>query len=380
MALPQHQELRQRRHYHEAQPQIILMGSLSNSAAASFVDPNIRPFPEQELSLQVLNPFPESVLSYTLFLASTLGVWVLYLLLPRGFRKQYCRAARKRYTRRIDQRMPPAGYWPPARSMQAQQTVAAAKRKMEGFSSGVPTNINTAAAARSDNSPSSDTNWSTHTPPSTPPHYPKEATTESASGPPHQITDQRRRHSNPPSPEHPALKKIPPNKVIAETMARLQGRGIRLIAHGVHCDPKRVWIRLQDENEDENEEPSITWQTEFPRRIPNQSGQVSIVLMRGSLHKIALKNILFIDVGKKTQALNLAKGVPDVTCLSLLTQNGSLDLQANSKLERDSLVSCMSMILDDVHDEDWRALYQASPEPSLANSSTAIGGGGLGEF
>jgi hypothetical protein len=28
------------------------------------------------------------------------------------------------------------------------------------------------------------------------------------------------------------------------------------------------------------------------------------------------------------------------------------------------------MILDDVHEEDWRALYEASPEPSLANSST----------
>ena len=49
------------------------------------------------------------------------------------------------------------------------------------------------------------------------------------------------------------------------------------------------------------EEPCVTWQTEFPRRVPNQSGQVSIVLMRGSLHKIVLKNILYIDVGKKTQ-------------------------------------------------------------------------------
>ena len=176
------------------------------------------------------------------------------------------------------------------------------------------------------------------------------------------------------------MPKIPPNKILAETMARLQGRGIRLVAHGVHCDPKRVWIRLQDNSKDnpmatpgeqQGEEPCVTWQTEFPRRVPNQSGQVSVVLMRGSLHKIVLKNILYIDVGKKTQALQQTKGVPDSTCLSLLTQNGSLDLQANSKLERDALVSCFSMILDDVHEEDWRALYEASPEPSLANSSTA---------
>ena len=95
---------------------------------------------------------------------------------------------------------------------------------------------------------------------------------------------------NPPSPTHPALHKIPSNKVIAETMGRLQGRGIRLIAHGVHCNPKRVWIKLDDET------TSVTWQTEFPRRVPNQSGQVSIVLMRGSLHRIALCNVLYIDV------------------------------------------------------------------------------------
>jgi hypothetical protein len=184
----------------------------------------------------------------------------------------------------------------------------------------------------------------------------------------------------PPSPEHPALKKIPPNKIIAETMARLQGRGIRLVAHGVHCDPKRVWIRLQEEEGVGGTvgEPSVTWQTEFPRRVPDQNGNVSIVLMRGSLHSISLKNILYIDVGKKTHALQLARGVPDNMCLSLLTQNGSLDLQANSKLERDSLVSCFSMILDDIHEEDWRALYEASPEPSLANSSTVFGGGSFG--
>ena len=182
-------------------------------------------------------------------------------------------------------------------------------------------------------------------------------------------------------------------------MARLQGRGIRLIAHGVHCDPKRVWIRLEDTAEQQqnndtsgggsssNNAPAyVTWQTEFPRRVPNQSGQVSIVLMRGSLHRIALPQVLYVDVGKKTHALQVLpeSRVQDTTCLSLLTQNGSLDLQANSKLERDALVSCFSMILDDVHgDEDWRALYEASPDPSLANSSTAVngssvGGGGIG--
>jgi hypothetical protein len=184
----------------------------------------------------------------------------------------------------------------------------------------------------------------------------------------------RRLISNPPSPEHPALKKIPPNRIIAETMGRLQGRGIRLVAHGVHCDPKRVWIKLDEDT------TSVVWQTEVPRRVPNQSGQVSIVMMRGSSHRIGLANVLYIDVGKRTNALQrveLVGQVAEQTCFSLLTQNGSLDLQANSKLERDALVSCFSMILDDVHAEDWRALYEeASPETSLANST--VNHNGLG--
>lgn len=314
------------------------------------------PFPHQELSLEALNPFPESVFSYMVFLASLLAVWLFYLLLPRGFRKQYCSANRKRYARRTDARMPAAGYWMPVQSnsMQQMQHETRSTVSMGGVGIPVPVTIDTTR-----NQPN------THTPLST---------GDLTASPPRSGQYGQRSVSNPPSPEHPALKTIPPNKVIAETMARLQGRGIRLVAHGVHCDPKRVWIRLQDETSNNDpsvkEEPCVTWQTEFPRRVPNQSGQVSIVLMRGSLHKIVLKNILYIDVGKKTQALQLAKNIPDATCWSLLTQNGSLDLQANSKLERDALVSCFSMILDDVHEEDWRALYEASPEPSLANSST----------
>ena len=321
--------------------------------------------PQQQLSLKGLNPFPESVFSYTLFLASCLSIWLLYLLLPRGFRKQYCRANRKRYSRRLDSQMPAAGYWAPVRSIQAQSTTpsfegendhnrhqssgsAYAKNK-RNFD--IPTTINT---------PSKVNNAET-SPPRSPPH--------------NQFSRQYPGIKNPPSPEHPALKKIPPNKIIASTMERLQNRGIRLVAHGVHCDPKRVWISLKDDVQEGGGggggrgEPCVTWQTEFPRRVPDQSGQVSIVLMRGSLHTISLKNILYIDVGKKTHALQLANDLPDSMCLSLLTQNGSLDLQANSKLERDSLVSCFSMILDDIHEEDWRALYEASPEPSLVNSA-----------
>mmetsp|Transcript_1241 Transcript_1241/g.2844 ORF Transcript_1241/g.2844 Transcript_1241/m.2844 type:complete len:444 (-) Transcript_1241:85-1416(-) len=355
----------------QQQPQNTYMlldqSSMGQMPQQSYGSSQQQALPKQELSLQELSPFPESVFSYTLFLASGICVWVLYLLLPRGVRKQYFRANRKRYARRMDDAMPAAGYWAPVNALKAQSTsttpgfehnsgahqrftspvIAAAAARHQKQQHNVPNNIHT--------SPNH------HTPLSNP------------SLSPPRTSHQANLLKHPPSPEHPALKKIPPNKIIAETMARLQGRGIRLVAHGVHCDPKRVWIRLQEE---QTGEPSVTWQTEFPRRVPDQNGNVSIVLMRGSLHSIALKNILYIDVGKKTHALALAKGVSETMCLSLLTQNGSLDLQANSKLERDSLVSCFSMILDDIHEEDWRALYEASPEPSLANSSTVFSSGG----
>lgn len=279
--------------------------------------------PPLELSFQVANA-GATVWGYTMFLGLSLATWLVYLLLPRGFRKQYFSAKRKRYARTDDKNMPAAGYWLPV------------KRQGAG-------NHQQPASSPPRSSPAPIT-------PERPPRHPNNSP------------------AVPPSPDHPALHKIPPNKIIAETMARLQGRGIRLVAHGVHCNPKRVWIKLDDES------TSVTWQTEFPRRVPNQAGQVSIVLMRGSLHRIALCNVLYIDVGKKTNALQqLPEKVPAPCCFSLLTQNGSLDLQANSKLERDALVSCFSMILDDVHAEDWRAIYEASPEPSLVNSSIANG-------
>lgn len=130
--------------------------------------------------------------------------------------------------------------------------------------------------------------------------------------------------------------------------------------HGVQCDLKRVWNRLDTEDS-----PSITWQTEFPRTVVNQSGDTSIVLMRGAMHKIPVPNILYIDVGKKTSALmKTSVVVPATVCFSLLTQNGSLDLQTNSKLERDALVCCLSMALDEVHSQDWRRLYEENPEAS----------------
>lgn len=344
--------------------------------------------PMQELSVAELSPFPAQIWSFTLLLSCGLMMWISYLILPRGCRKQYCSAYRKRYPRTVDGDMPAAGYYLPAnRSIVTAASADGSKPMRRAMTNGSTGSGGAAGMVRhtpihSRNPPILQTTSSISS---------MGVISEMDSENPLPATPVRQAYGkyggsggavqNPPSPDHPALPRIPSDKILTETMHRLENRGIRLVAHGVHCDPKRVWVQLDLNEENDGVgggSPSVTWQTEFPRRVPNQSGQVSIVLMRGSLHRIALTNVLYIDVGKKTNALLKLdpSKIPDSTCFSLLTQNGSLDLQANSKLERDALVSCFSIILDKIHGNlDWRALYEASPDPSLANSSS-IGGFG----
>lgn len=167
-----------------------------------------------------------------------------------------------------------------------------------------------------------------------------------------------------PSPYHPQVNPLPTEAVWRECYRRLQGTGMRLTAHGVQCPSKRIWLQYS------TEEITLLWQTEFPRQLPSTAARASTVWVRGAMHRIPAGNVLYIDVGKKTTALmQTSASVAPSTCFSLLTQAGSLDLQANSKLERDAVVSALSYILDQVHvDADWRTLYD--------ESSTIVNGGG----
>mmetsp|Transcript_442 Transcript_442/g.667 ORF Transcript_442/g.667 Transcript_442/m.667 type:complete len:329 (+) Transcript_442:176-1162(+) len=170
----------------------------------------------------------------------------------------------------------------------------------------------------------------------------------------------------PPSPKHPAIRNVPPKAINIETMKRLQTTGIRMTAHGVHCDPRKVWLTL--------DEHSINWQSEFQREVPAIHGNRTMVPVRGSLHRINWAMIEYIDVGKRTDALKQATHVAGHLCFSLLTLEGSLDLQANSQLERDTLVSCIGMKLDELLGGEWRQLAAAGgATPSSAGVSSASG-------
>ena len=123
-----------------------------------------------------------------------------------------------------------------------------------------------------------------------------------------------------------------------------------IIAHGSRGKPKTVRLQLTSS--------SITWRTETQKRkVPGSSFSKDVKL--GKLHAVNLSDIMYVDVGKQTTALKRVenKNVPENLCFSLLTKEGSLDLESASARERDELVGAFSLVLDDVHNQsnlNWR--------------------------
>lgn len=141
-------------------------------------------------------------------------------------------------------------------------------------------------------------------------------------------------------------------------MNTLRNKGVHIVAHGSRGKPKQVRLKLTND--------AITWRTETRRK--NSSGQ-SKEIKYGKLHSVALANIMYVDVGKQTTALRRQENaqVPEELCFSLLTKEGSLDLEANSPRERDALVGSFSLILDNVHAQNWRDIYR-SPNEDMPSS------------
>ena len=90
---------------------------------------------------------------------------------------------------------------------------------------------------------------------------------------------------------------------------------------------------------------------------------------------------MYVDIGKQTTALRRVENaaVSESLCFSLLTKEGSLDLEANSPRERDALVQCFSLVLDEVHAQNWRDIYRgpSSDMPSSFDEGDGGVGGGL---
>lgn len=145
--------------------------------------------------------------------------------------------------------------------------------------------------------------------------------------------------------------------VISAAMQQLRDPGVLIVAHGSRGKPKTVRLQLT--------ELAITWRTETRKRNGRDGGKPKL----GKLHQVPLSHIMYVDLGKQTTALRRVENasVNENLCFSLLTKEGSLDLEANSPRERDALVSCFSLVLDEVHAQNWRDIYRG-PSSDMPSS------------
>lgn len=177
------------------------------------------------------------------------------------------------------------------------------------------------------------------------------------------------------------LNNISPNKnnnstsnediVVSAAMQQLRDPGVLIVAHGSRGKPKTVRLVLT--------ESAITWRTEMRKKSATSTGGKELKL--GKLHQVPLSHIMYVDIGKQTTALRRVENaaVAEALCFSLLTKEGSLDLEANSPRERDALVQCFSLVLDEVHAQNWRDIYRgpSSDMPSSFDEGDNNGVGGM---
>jgi len=149
--------------------------------------------------------------------------------------------------------------------------------------------------------------------------------------------------------------------VISAAMQQLRDPGVLIVAHGSRGKPKTVRLQLT--------ESAVTWRTETRKKGSAKDSKPKM----GKLHQVPLSHIMYVDVGKQTTALRRVENasVSDALCFSLLTKEGSLDLEANSPRERDALVSCFSLVLDEVHAQNWRDIYRG-PSSDMPSSFDEI--------
>lgn len=149
--------------------------------------------------------------------------------------------------------------------------------------------------------------------------------------------------------------------VISAAMQQLRDPGVLIVAHGSRGKPKTVRLQLT--------ESAVTWRTETRKKGSAKDAKPKM----GKLHQVPLSHIMYVDVGKQTTALRRVENasVSDALCFSLLTKEGSLDLEANSSRERDALVSCFSLVLDEVHAQNWRDIYRG-PSSDMPSSFDEI--------
>ncbi|KAL7469327.1 hypothetical protein ACHAXS_009592 [Conticribra weissflogii] len=315
-----------------------------------------------------LGPFGIDPLAFSATLFGLLFLFVLYLLLPRAFRVEYFGGYPKRYA------------W----SARSRAAVASRRKKPsmggEYYGGGGGGGGSVSSANRPRMGPSgsngggiyatrprdaSSFGGTSHHPPA------NDASARDAFA----AANNNNNNNNNPNDRHPhghaPSLSASDDIVVSAAMQQLRDPGVLIVAHGSRGKPKTVRLVLT--------ETAVTWRTEMRKKNPaNPSAAKELKL--GKLHQVPLTHIMYVDVGKQTAALRRVENaqVAESLCFSLLTKEGSLDLEANSPRERDALVSCFSLVLDEVHAKNWRDIYRgpSSDMPSSFDDGDVVLGGG----
>lgn len=322
----------------------------------------------QNRSTVRVGPFGIDPLGYTEFVIGCLILWIFYLFIPRGLRFSYCGSYPKRYAwsdrikRRRRQRSLPQHH--PQQQQQQQQlnvmnsgnsvvsmntvetssTMNTNHRELSTLGIGTSTDVTNGMYADDRKTIMPSIKGTQPFIQRRPQSLPEEEVVDFSSPPPSAMM-------NPHTPFSSAAASTFNDEIaISTTMQQLRDNGIQIIAHGSRGKPKKVRLVLT--------ENAIEWRTESKRK--NKVGK---------MHQVPLTHIMYVDVGKATTALRRVENaaIPENVCLSLLTKDGSLDLEASSSLERDALVNCFSLVLDEVHAQNWRDVYRA-PSSDMPSS------------
>mmetsp|Transcript_2323 Transcript_2323/g.3247 ORF Transcript_2323/g.3247 Transcript_2323/m.3247 type:complete len:287 (-) Transcript_2323:12-872(-) len=224
---------------------------------------------------------------YLLFLLSLLLIYLGFLILPRGFKAQYCLGSRRRYRRKRRRGR---------RIVVPSSSSSSRNKQFQDEEVPISTNTTTTEPSRL---------LRFNTPPPL-----KSAHNKSS------MIEERVRYSltNPP--------------------------GLRLIAHGIKVRPRPVWIQLHVDHHHKQEaynasefQNCLTWRAELKTTSLPPEGASSLssnTPSLGSIRKVSLDDIAGIELGQKTVALkrlSKEKSVREDECFSILTNTGTLDLQ-----------------------------------------------------
>jgi hypothetical protein len=150
------------------------------------------------------------------------------------------------------------------------------------------------------------------------------------------VRDDRHEHQRPHCDTSPSSSSL--SREIGEILRRPPG--MMFVAHGTRCPPRPVWITLHH-GDHRPPPPSeyrnrLTWRAELNRHRtatttpPSSPPPPASERRLGNLRMVELHDVLGIELGKLTTALRRVQTAGrsrDVDCFSLLTRNGTLDLE-----------------------------------------------------